>query len=118
MKKILLLLGFLLAIVAITFATTFPEQIPYIGEFLTGSHGVALAVLAPWFVMSGQEKAFKTLSGDEYEALDDEQKSNYETALLKHNTEKEAAIKAELTKLQVDATANKDIIKQLKDQVS
>ena len=36
---------------------------------------------------------------------------------LKHNTEKEAAIKAELTKLQVDATANKDIIKQLKDQL-
>lgn len=117
MKKILLLLGFLLAIVAVTFATTFPEQIPFIGEFLTGSHGVALAVLAPWFVMTGTEKAFKTLSGDEYESLDDEQKTQYETALLKHNTEKEAAIKAELTKLQVDATANKDIIKQLKDQL-
>lgn len=117
MKKILSLLGFLLAIVAVTFATTFPEQIPYIGEFLTGSHCIALAVIAPWFVMTGTEKAFKTLSGDEYEALDDEQKSQYETALLRHNTEKEAAIKSELSRLQVDSTANKDLIKQLKDQL-
>ena len=86
MKKILSLSGFLLAIVAVTFATTFPEQIPYIGELLTGSHGVALAVLAPWFVMNGTEKAFKTLSGDERTwRLNKEQ---YETALLKHNTEK------------------------------
>ena len=117
MKKILSLSGFLLAIVAVTFATTFPEQIPYIGEFIIGSHGAALAVIAPWFVMTGTDKAFKALTGEEYEALDDEQKSQYEIALLKHNTEKEAAIKAELTKLQVDATANKDIIKQLKDQL-
>jgi len=117
MKKILLLAGFLLAIVAVTFATTFPEQLPFVGEFITGSHGVALAVIAPWFVMTGAEKTFKSLTGEEYEALDDEQKSQYEAALLKHNNEKEAAIKAELTKLQVDATANKDIIKQLKEQL-
>ena len=122
MKKLLLLAGFLLAIVAVTFAVSYPEAITIAGFDLSAmfdTYHVGFVSMAglPWLIVKAGKETFKELTIEEFEKLETDDQLKYYEAMSVHRKEQAEILNKEITSLKAQGGDNSDKIEALNKQI-